>query len=69
MKIKRTSKGNVKLVITEEQARAVWNIVGKTSRTARIAAVNKFLGEWSIPQDNRLVEVYVALDNFYNEEE
>lgn len=68
MKIKRTSKGNVKLVISEEQALAIRDIVGKTNRTSRINAVDSFGGEWSIPQDNRLVEVYEALDDFYHGE-
>lgn len=68
MKIERTSKGNVKLVISQEQAMAIRDIVGKTSRTARIVAVDKFLGEWTIPEDNRLLQVYEALDNFYNGE-
>ena len=67
MKIKRTRKGNIQLTVTEEQANAIRNLVGRSNRTARTNMIINLGGFWTIPEDDTLLQVYHMIDDFNNQ--
>ena len=71
MKIKITKDGNVKLVLSREQARAVCDIVGLSNPESRIAMIDsvsppQFRGEWTEEKDKVLVGVFHNLYQVLN---
>jgi hypothetical protein len=62
MKIKRTGKGNIKLVITEEQAMAIRYLIGKSNKVSRGKMLREFNYNWTDLQDIYLLDVHNLLN-------